>query len=189
MKLPLDTRLRTAGQLVVRAKVFYDIWRYFAGQETRRSIFDTMNSYSEFFRFDVHAHLVAFAVHITMLFDRRKDTISLPNLVKDVKDTQAIPSGDVAEIAALLMEAAPLVDKVKTLRDNVFAHRSAMMDYEQAFKEAGVTPNQFGQLTDIALKVANRLLLARGLGEQVFMTAPLAHAQAMMAALSGSEAE
>jgi hypothetical protein len=81
--LPVDQRLETAGNLVVRTRIFYDIWWFFKGAKTRPAIVDTMQCFSEFFRLDEHAHFVAFVVHIAALFDKRRDTIKLPRLVKE----------------------------------------------------------------------------------------------------------
>ena len=41
--LPIDERLETAAQLVLRTRIFYDIWRFFEGAETHPVIIDTMN--------------------------------------------------------------------------------------------------------------------------------------------------
>jgi len=180
--LPVDQRLETAGNLVVRTRIFYDIWWFFKGEKTRPAIADTMQCYSEFFRFDEHAHFVAFVVHIAALFDKRRDTIKLPRLVKELKGL--ISAQDHADVAALLDQATPLVSKVTILRNNLFAHRSAAVSYADAFKKADVTPNDLRDLTEIALKVVNRLLIARGFRDQVFAELPLEDASKMLKALA-----
>jgi hypothetical protein len=40
--LPIDVRLDRVGQLVVRSRIFYDIWFYFEGADTRPTILDVM---------------------------------------------------------------------------------------------------------------------------------------------------
>jgi hypothetical protein len=76
------------------------------------------------------------------------------------------------------------VSKVTILRNNLFAHRSAAVSYADAFKKADVTPNELRDLTEIALKVVNRLLIARGLSDQVFAELPLEDARKMLKALA-----
>ncbi len=121
--LPINERLERAAQLVLRSRIFYDIWIYFEG-DTRADILDTMQEFSEFFRFDPHAHFVAFIVHTAALFEKRKDTINLPLLAKEVMPTSkmggASPSQYPAEINALLDQAKPLASKVIILRNNLF---------------------------------------------------------------------
>lgn len=186
--LPIDERLETAAQLVLRSRIFYDIWRFFEGEETRPAIIETMRHYSEFFRFDPHAHFVAFVVHIAALFEKRSDTLNLPRLAKEMNGAGLISAQDAAEVDALLSRAAPLASKTTILRSNLFAHRSATLSYAGAFTKAAVTPNQLRDLTEIALEVANRLLMARGLNDHVFNTLPLTHADAMLKVLARNAA-
>ena len=141
-----------------------------------------MQCYSEFFRFDKHAHFVAFIVHIAALFDKRRDTINLPRLATQLKSL--ISPQDEADVATLLTKAAPFVSKVAILRHNLFAHRSATLTYADAFKIADFTPNELRDLTEIALKLVNRLLIARGLKDKVFHELALEDANAMLKALT-----
>jgi hypothetical protein len=60
--------------------------------------------FSEFFVFTIHAHLVAFVVHMAALFEKRQDTINLRRLINEMKATAMLPSKAAAEIDALLGE-------------------------------------------------------------------------------------
>ena len=80
--IPFSARLQLAGQLVARARIFYDIWWFYEGADTRPKIIGTMNTYSEFFRFDSHANFVALIVYLGGLFETRADTVNLPALEK-----------------------------------------------------------------------------------------------------------
>ncbi len=143
-----------------------------------------MRRYSEFFRFDPHAHFVAFIVHIAALLEKRNDTINLPRLAKEVKESGLISTQEAAKVDALLGQAAPLASKATILRSNLFAHRSAALSYSEAFKKAVVTPNELRDLTDIALNIVNCLLVVRGRKGHVFNTLPLTDAEAMLKALA-----
>ena len=96
--LPLDERLDRAGQLEVRSRIFLDIWFYFEGKDTRPNILDTMNEFSEFFRFAPHAHFVSFVVTIAALFEKRTDTINLPQLTKEMQALQVLAASAAAEL-------------------------------------------------------------------------------------------
>lgn len=184
--LSLEKRLYRAGQHVVRSRLFLDLWFYFEGAETRPKIIETMREYNEFFRFTPHAYLLAYVVHITAMFDKRRDTISLTRLTHEMKAKRLIPGQTITELEALFVEARQIASKVAVLRHSVVAHLSAKMSYNAAFKEAAVTAHQLRDLTDLALKIANRLLLARGLREEFFTTLPLEAAKAMMNALAAA---
>jgi hypothetical protein len=185
--LPIEERLERAAQLIVRSRIFLDIWFYFESEDTRPAILDTMNCFSEFFRFDIHAHFVAFIVHIAALFERRQDTINLPGLAKELKQSNLISAQTAAETDALLSQAGPLAKKVCILRSNLFAHRSANLPYDEAFKKAAVTPSEMRALTEIALKIVNHLLLARQLRDHFFNELPREDVEAILRALKEAE--
>jgi hypothetical protein len=78
-----------------------------------------MDDFSEFFQFTLHAHFVAFAIHMAGLFEKRNDTINLGRLADDVKVAD-MPLKTANEVDALLREAKPLAAKVilrRNLRD------------------------------------------------------------------------
>jgi hypothetical protein len=181
--LPINVRVDRAVQLVLRARIFFDIWFYFEGKDTRTPILDTMQEYSEFFRFMPHAHQVAFIVTIAALFDRSAGTISLPHLVREMTRNKQLSQQTQTELTELLDKAKPLESKVTILRHNAFAHRSAHTGYNDVFKEADVTPGQMRDLTDVALQVANKLAEVSGVSLGFFNEMPLEDATRMMQAL------
>jgi hypothetical protein len=183
--LPLEKRLYRAGQHVVRAGLFLDLWFYFEEKTTRAKIIDTMREYNEFFRFTPHAYLAAYVIHIAAMFDKTRGTISLTRLANEMKAARLIQGEQAKEVDALFVEAAPVVEKVNILRHNAFAHL-ASISYNDVFKLAKVRPDQLRDLTKLALKIANRLLLARGLKDECFTTLPREDAEKMMKALAAT---
>jgi AbiU2 len=181
--LPINERIYRAVQLVLRARIFFDIWFYFEAKKTRSAILDTMQEYSEFFRFMPHAHQVAFIVTIATLFDKRTDTISLPHLVREMTRNKQLSQRTQAEVNELINKVKPLESKVTILRHKAFAHRSARTSYDDVFKEANVTANQMRNLTEIALQIANKLAEARGVSIGFFNELPREDAARMMLAL------
>jgi hypothetical protein len=181
--LLIDERLEEAAQLVIRSRIFFDVWSYFNSRATRPTIIDSMNRFSEYFRFDPHAHFVAFVVHIAALFENRSDTINLPDLVREFRQLNLMSAPVAADVDALLSQAAPWVQKVSILRNNLFAHRNDSLSYDGAFKKAAVTPRQMRELTEIGLTIVNHLLKSRGLKEHVFQTMAVEDAEAILSAL------
>ncbi|MCH8012988.1 MAG: hypothetical protein IIA61_13760 [Candidatus Marinimicrobia bacterium] len=168
MPLPLDERIELAAQLIKRARIFYDVWWFYEGTGTRPRILDTMNRYSEFFRFDTHAHFVSMVVHLAGLFETRSDTINFTALVDELDTSGLFPPEDLGQAQDVIKEIQNLPSKLAILRSNLFAHRSASLSYKEAFRKADVTPNQLRDLTVAGLRIANILLHARGLPEQHF---------------------
>jgi len=181
--LPIDVRLEAAAQLVLRSRIFYDIWAYFEGADTRLAIIDTMRIYNEFFRFAPHAHFVAFIVQTAALFDRHKGTISLPHLLQEMKTDDLISAQDAAVVDSLISQAKPFTRSIAILRNKAFAHRSDDISYDDVFKMAAVTARQLRELTETALNIANCLLVARGRSEKFFNELPQNDAEATLKAL------
>jgi hypothetical protein len=182
--LPLETRLDRVAQHVIRARLFFDLWSYFESAESRPGIIETMQDYNEFFRFTPHAYLVAYVIYIAGVFDDRRDTISLMYLPGETETAGHLKGEDAIEVDALLATAKPIVSKVKILRHKAFAHRDAHISYNQVFQLASVKPDQLRELTEVALKIANRLLVAHGLSEQFFTELPRQAAEDIMKALA-----
>ncbi|MGH8558557.1 MAG: hypothetical protein ACRESZ_14080 [Methylococcales bacterium] len=165
--LPLDERLNVAARLVTRARIFYDIWWFYEGADTRPKILDTMSIYSEFFRIDTHAHLVAMVIYLAGLFESRSDTVNFDALINEA-EAAGVSKAAVDSARVLMREVASIPSKIAILRSNLFGHRSASLSYAEAFQKAELKPDQFRDLTVVGLKIANTLLKARGLDEQFF---------------------
>lgn len=162
IELPVEQQLETAAQLAIRARIFFDIWWTYENSDTRPIIIETLNDYSEFFRFDSHANFISMIVHITNLFDiKRTDIISLKQLIEKFAQ-QGLDINIRLGIDQLFDQAKSAAQSAKILRDNLFAHRNAVDDYAAVFKRAAIKSDSLRELTDIALKIINRLLVAGG---------------------------
>jgi hypothetical protein len=165
--LSLDNRLNVTAQLVIRSRIFYDIWWFFSSMDMRPKIVKTLNRYPEFFRFDIHAHFVSMVIHLAGLFETRKDTINFNALINEVA-TSGASDVTVTAAQALMKEIEEIPSKVAILCSNLFGHRSISLSYEEAFRKAELNPDQLLALTVAGLKVVNILLNTRGLSEQCF---------------------
>jgi hypothetical protein len=184
--LPLDKRLDRVRQHIDRARLFLDLWFYFEEQDSRRKIFETMDEYSDFFRFTPHAYFVAYVIYIAGVFDKAPDTISLRHLIPEMKRAEQLNGQDAAVVEELLIRAKPTVGKVLTLRHKAFAHRDARISYDDVFKMAAVRPDELRDLTNLARDIANCLLAARGLRNWDFTDLHLEDAKGIMKALGAN---
>ncbi|QIG49213.1 hypothetical protein G5V57_16705 [Nordella sp. HKS 07] len=154
--LPLDDRIRTASELLKRARIFFDVWWLYEGQATRSGILDAMNEYPDYFTFDSHAHFVAHIVHMAMLYEGGGDTTNLRALRKELG--ARLDAKAVASLDQLFAKAHQTEKKVRILRNNVFAHRSARITYDDVFKMAKLTPGQLRELTEASRDTVNIFL-------------------------------
>lgn len=113
---------------------------------------------------------MCFVVSYAALLENRADTINLGQLTKDVLDVAAVSAAETAEINDLLDRIVKFRAPIMTLRNNAFAHRSASLSYNSAFKKAQVTPDELRELSNNVLKLANRLLIACNLKDNIANT-------------------
>lgn len=183
--LPLKVRVDRVAQHIIRARLFLDLWSYFEEDRSRRKIFETMDEYSEFFRFTPHAYLVTYVVYIAGVFETRRNTISFAALISQMNAAGQL-EGQEEAVSSLLSVAKPIAKKVAILRNNAIAHRTVSTSYDDVFKQAEVTPGELRDLTGVALELANRLLRACGLQDQHFTDLPREDAVSMMTALANA---
>lgn len=183
-KLPIEDRLRVAGELVVRTRMCFDLWFYFEERSNRSLILDTLNLYPTYFRVTVHSYLVSFLVQLVALFESRSDRISLPELAKELRGLNRLTAEGIQAVEILFGLAEPTVRKARILRHNLFAHRSATISYEQAFEMAQVTPNQLSELSELSFKIVNRLLDATAEKQRYTFDLAREEAKEMIEALS-----
>jgi hypothetical protein len=133
----------------------YEIWWVYKSSETRPEYVDTMNRYTLFFQTSLHAHFVALLVELYRLYETRKDTYNIPRFLALLKEHDAVPEAATNELEKLYAQAKPLWVKVNILRNKAFGHRSSAHTVSEAFKEAGVTPNELRDLAEITRKLLN----------------------------------
>jgi hypothetical protein len=168
-------KLRRLEQVILRARSHYDIWRIYSDPEILPQILPTLNRYSEFSRFDEHAHKLTFVVYLYQLLDRRRRTINLQALIAEAKGAGYPPEAiQQAEESAKMME--PTWKKICIIRSNLFAHRSDGLDWEEAFVKAAITPDQICGLMEQGLRGVHALLNATGHHLNDFSDLPGAHA-------------
>ena len=171
-KLDLDGQIDIARNQLVRARIFLDIWWHYHGSPTRGQSLDSMNEFPEFFRFDEHAHFTAFIVHTATLFDKRNDTVRLKKLEKTISNKLTVSAEMKRELKALFQQVNIIAAKVLILRHNAFAHRSDQYSYNEAFKLANVSPDEFLVLTEKSKQILNLFLQVTKRGEVVFRDLP-----------------
>lgn len=181
--LPYDHRLDRAGHLSVLARRFFDVWWIYEGEETRGVYIESMNRYPDFFRFDSHAHLVALISHLAVLYESRPDTINYGSLISEGESKDMLSSDAIDRARSILHSQDGVAKKVTILRSNVFAHRSASLSYEDAFRRAAICPDSIRDLANAGISISNILLADRGLDECFLATTTSTDTKRMLCAL------
>jgi len=116
----------------------------------------------------IHAHFVATLVALYCLYETRKDTYNIPQLLRRSKTESKFTPEEIAEFEILYARAKPLWAKVCVLRNKAFGHRSISLTVEEAFAEANVTPNEFSELIEVTKQLLNTVSRAYDGSSHVF---------------------
>jgi hypothetical protein len=157
MKDEIQKNVKELQHAITVAGLNYEIWWVYKEKESRKRFVDTLNAYGLFFQTSLHAHFVAMIVSLYRLYETRKDTINLSQLIKLLKNKSSIPSHEIRRIESEIKQIKPLWVKVSVLRNNMFGHRSNALDHEGVWKEANVTPNQLKKLIDETKRILNEM--------------------------------
>ncbi len=175
----LEQKLDILAQIVLRARTFFDLWWIYESSQTRPKYLPAMNRYSEFFRFDSHAHEVAYTTYFCQIFEDHSKTLNIPNVMKEAK-TKGLSADYITVAEKALKESLPIWKKLVILRSNLFAHRSASLSYSQVFKKASITPNEIKRLAELALEAINSLRAALGQRDYEFGILPREHLKELL---------
>jgi hypothetical protein len=113
------------------------IWWEIARKENTEKYALTMKAHWHFYaalRFSLEQGMF---VMICQLFETRKDTKSIPNLIRELDG----PNSDVAKKLRLEVQSLkPLLGKMFHVRGGVYAHRNRQSTPHDIFNKAGITP-------------------------------------------------
>lgn len=157
-KLSLTERIEAAARMSTRAQIHFDLWWLTASREGRAE-YAAIEDHWEHLRFLQHGQLVAVVGEVHALLDADKRTISLPIIVDEIERHQRL---NLAKARTALTLARPIFRKLRILRNNVFAHRTARKSYDAMFLDAGMTTDQLRQLIELCTEVTNEILFATG---------------------------
>ena len=160
-------QLDIAAALVLRSRLFFAAWFLSAGVECRAAHREFWDEFWTFWRFNEHALLFSYIIHMASLFETRRDTVNLPRLWRlQAENSRRHEIAD--RIETLFRQTAATAKGLTILRSSVMAHRSISLSYNEAFKKAQITPNAMRALTDDALLLVNLLRSIHDLGEERF---------------------
>ncbi|OQY00267.1 MAG: hypothetical protein B6I26_08590 [Desulfobacteraceae bacterium 4572_130] len=148
MKKLSENHIRELQNTIITAQLNYEICWALREKNNRKRYVDTMNEYPNFFCTSIHAHFVATVMALYKLYEKRKDTINLPKLVRTIKAESSIPPHDIATFEKEIEELKPLWVKISILRNNLFGHYSDSIENEMIWEKADLAYNQIKELIE-----------------------------------------
>ena len=154
----IDEYIYELRETIITAKLNYDVWRVYTGEDTRPRYIDVINRYVEFFSVSHHAHFVATLITLYRLYETRENTYNIPTLLRIMAKEPRVKKRELLDEANEMYEhIKPLWRKVSILRNNAFGHRSNMYAVDEVFEKAGITPNELNNLITITENLLNKL--------------------------------
>ncbi len=155
--------------MALRCYVHLGLWRLTAGVEGRKLHNEVLNDHWEHLRFLEHGQLFTAVIELHSLLDADKVTINLPHLVQALEAQK----GPHPLLRKALADAHPVFDRLRILRNAVYAHRTKKKSYSDVFKTAEITPDQLQALVLICVKISNELRVEVGLEAQTPSPLPM----------------
>lgn len=160
--LPLKQRVGIASAMAHRAFTHLALWRVTALTEGRERYRAAINEHWEHLRFLEHGQLVAAVVELHSMLDASEATVNLPKLLDEVEAEHGEQQGARAQ----LRYVQPYLDRLRPLRNAVYAHRTKRKTSREVFAAAEMTPDRLHEMGKTCLLIANDLCLAVGLEPQ-----------------------
>lgn len=145
---------------ITDARFSFDIWWTFRVDEDVKEYSEQISRYQMFFGPTIEAHLLSCLVRLYRIYEKRKDTISITQLLLRAKSNTSIQGHVLSEIKSdYEQKAKPIWIKVNILRNEVYGHRSNEKSVDDAFKKAGVTPGDLRELISVTEELLNKFTL------------------------------
>jgi len=138
----------------------YDIWWVYKGKDTRPKYVEVFNYYPLFFQTSLHAHFVALLMGLYRLYETRKDSHNIPQLIRELEADGTLEQKVLNKFCSDYEQLKPLWVKVSILRNKGFGHRNSSMDTSDVFKEANLAPNDLRDLIEGTKELMNDITLA-----------------------------
>ncbi len=178
--IAIAERIEMMTRNVIAGCLHYDLWAAHIRQEgwDRSELYrETM---PDLWSVTSLAHRYAFYNRFGAAYVQSKGNNTLPRLVREVAETGM---GDLTAGRAALAEAEPIFEKIRHLRNNIYAHQSAKLRVAQVYAEAEFTLDEAAKVSSLSVDVVNGLRDAVGLDAVEPSRSHLDQFEAMLIAL------
>jgi hypothetical protein len=156
---PTEQELEDLIGQIIELTWNYAIWWELANKENRAAYSKAMEAYPNYFLAVFRSTQQGICVIVARLFDKDSRTLSLRNLVKRLAGSSPALA---KQLDSEISSHAPAIEKCKTVRDKVYAHRDKSPQPEDLFKQVGVKPKDFKALIRVAQEIVATLVELHG---------------------------
>lgn len=155
-----ETAVREMIERVTELSRSFSVWWTLVNKSNFARYSSAINDHLDFFETTSHSLFQGFSVLAYQLFELRHDTNSISGLVKSLGPSHAALKQKLSdEIAA----KRPLLGKVFTIRNNIYAHRNSRQPPEDFFSAVGLSANEMREIVLFAQDVVSTLAEVAGI--------------------------
>lgn len=157
----MEKMIRELIERVIELARSYAIWWELGNPENRQKYQNTFTDHEDFFTSTAHAYFQSIMVMLYQLFDKRKGTKSIHNLLT------AMEPANSDLVKKLRKDVDPhwlILKKVFGIRCNVYAHRNASLSPEEVFSRAKLSVNALGALVGLTEDLIAEIAEVAGVG-------------------------
>lgn len=169
----MSTREAAVLEIVERAIEFtrsFAIWWTLVNKENFERYAKVIDHHEDFFAATTHSLFLNFSVIAYQLFERRKDTTSIPSLIESFAPSH---SALAQQLKANIDAKKPLLGKVFSIRNNVYAHRNRLQPPEHFFAASGLTATEMETVVRFAQDMVAAIAEAEGVETKVEIEAEM----------------
>jgi hypothetical protein len=162
----MDCRIRyhvkELQNALITAGVNYGIWWIYKNKETRKKLVEPLTLYyPTSIGTSQNAHFVAMIIAAYRVFETRRDTVNLPNLLRLIEKEGVVGEDEILRFKAKMNRTKKAWVNISIIRNRLFAHRSNDLDAKEIWEEADLTPNKLQSFIEDSKQLLNEITIAR----------------------------
>ena len=162
MRAP-DTTIREMIERAIELARRYAVWWQLVNKTSFAVNEAVVNDHEDFFATTTQALFESFIVITYQLYERRRDTISIPSLIADLPESDE----DLAKkLDSKVDSIKPQLVKAFAIRCGVYAHRSKKEAPETIFSAMGLSAAEMKKVVDVTTEIIARLASAAAIGRK-----------------------
>jgi hypothetical protein len=145
-----DQAIRGMIERVIELSRSYTIWWALVNKENYDRYKNVIDSHEDYFATIIQSLFQGFSVITYQLFERRKNTTSLPILLEELSATDSALARSLQDE---IKQMEPLLGKAFSIRCKIYAHRNKSLAPEAVFNDAKLSPNDMEAIVSLSKKI------------------------------------
>ena len=157
----LQSRIDRMSHQVIAAALHFDLWSVHIRDTAWEATSTYRQDFEEVWSLTSLAHRFAFYVRLNAIYDEHRKATTIPQLLRECR---AEFDADVwAQATGRLSELSPSIAKVRSLRNNIYAHQSKSLSVKAAYAEVGISMDELAALASGSIDLMNLIRESRNL--------------------------